>query len=146
MRALSSVFLYIQPENNRRCSQMLLLEAVDGLFLGHTFACDSPPIKAAARSTMDVAGAWCGRLTLKILWRWPTFYTWLKTQREKGLLSDPEQRWPEDNLLWSKKKDPFTEHRWAKHWPFTSERWSPEQKLCQTMVAHTRFRFDTVFN
>lgn len=101
-----SVFLHMQPENNRKSSQMLLLEAADGLFLGHTFACDSRPIRAAVRSTMEVAGASCTRLTLKVLWRWPTFYTWLQAQREKGLLSDPEQRWPEDNLLWSKKGIP----------------------------------------
>lgn len=79
---------------------------VDGLFLGHTFACDSPPIQAAAPSTVEVAVASCGRLILGILWRWPTFYTWLKAQREKGLLSDPELHWPEDNLLRSKKGIP----------------------------------------
>lgn len=54
-------------ETTVKYSQMLAIGKVDGLFLGDTFAWDSPPIKAAARSTVEVAGASCGRIILKNL-------------------------------------------------------------------------------
>lgn len=76
-----------------------------------------------------------GRLILELLWRWPTFYTWLGTQQEKGLLSDPELRWPAHDLRWSTRNHPFSEHR-PKHRPLTCHVFTDQTaRRCQTKAG-----------
>lgn len=71
------------------------------------------------------------------------FNTWLRTQQEKGLLSDPALLWPHDDLHWSKEEIPFTDLCQIEHWPliyqsaFVSRNGGPSSNaLLKTGRAH----------